>query len=126
MFRLSDTEFLLVYKEVAVYVNKHGDISRSVVIEFVCNAGQACLIDDIHLILIDTEGAFVEIRDAMNGRLKQIIYGKNIKMLYDGADSNRSNFMIAMQHPNDKRAQLILEMVVDPEYNDNAFGLMPE
>ena len=125
MFRLSEAEFVLVYDEVAVYINKHGDISRSVVMEFVCKAGQACLVDDIHLILINREGTFVEIRNATNGRLKQVIYGTNIKMLYDGANSNGSSFMIVMQHPNDKRAQLILEMVVDLEYDDNAFGLMP-
>src|SRR5690606_12455017 len=43
MFRLSEAEFLVVFEQCAVYVNKHGDISRSVVMEFVGHAHSACL-----------------------------------------------------------------------------------
>ncbi|KAL8692809.1 MAG: hypothetical protein Q9218_002224, partial [Villophora microphyllina] len=44
MFRLSDSEFLLVFEEVGIYVNKHGDVSRAVVMEFVGKAKQATLV----------------------------------------------------------------------------------
>ncbi|RMZ89283.1 hypothetical protein DV736_g3487, partial [Chaetothyriales sp. CBS 134916] len=81
MFRLSESEFLVTFEECAVYVNKHGDVSRSVVMEFVGKAQSACLYGQ-YLILFDDD--FVEIRDAQNGRLKQVIAGRDIKMLDDG------------------------------------------
>ena len=83
MFRLSDSEFLVVFEECAVYVNKHGDVSRGVVMEFVGKANSACLYSQQYLILVDED--FVEIRDAQNGRLKQIISGKGVRMLDDGS-----------------------------------------
>jgi hypothetical protein len=85
MFRLSEAEFLVAFSECAVYVNKHGDVSRGVVMEFVAKATSACLYGQ-HLILFDDD--FVEIRNAMNGRMKQVIAGKDIKMLDDGGGSN--------------------------------------
>ncbi|RMZ86029.1 hypothetical protein DV737_g292, partial [Chaetothyriales sp. CBS 132003] len=81
MFRLSESEFLVAFEECAVYVNKHGDVSRSVVMEFVGKAQSACLYGQ-YLILFDND--FVEIRDAQNGRLKQVIAGRDIKMLDSG------------------------------------------
>ena len=81
MFRLSESEFLVTFDECAVYVNKHGDVSRGVVMEFVGRAKSACLYGQ-YLILFDDD--FVEIRDSQNGRLKQVIAGKDIRMLDDG------------------------------------------
>jgi hypothetical protein len=81
MFRLGEAEFLVTFEECAVYVNKHGDISRGVVMEFVGRAKAACLYNQ-YLILVDDD--FVEIRDAQNGRLKQVIAGKDIRLLDDG------------------------------------------
>ncbi|KAL6250081.1 Rho guanine nucleotide exchange factor [Rhinocladiella similis] len=81
MFRLGEAEFLVTFEECAVYVNKHGDISRGVVMEFVGRAKSACLYAQ-YLILVDDD--FVEIRDAQNGRLKQVIVGKDIKLIDDG------------------------------------------
>lgn len=82
MFRLGEAEFLVVFEECAVYVNKHGDVSRGVVMEFVGRASSATLYKQQYLILCDED--FVEIRDAQNGRLKQIISGRGVKMLDDG------------------------------------------
>ena len=122
MFRLSDSEFLLVYDEVAVYINKHGDISRSVVMEFVGKVGQACLVDTplntVHLILINTEESFVQVRNAMDGRLEQVISGKSIRLLDDGASGSGGKVMIRMQHPLDESLQLVLEMVFDQDFMD--------
>jgi CNH domain/RhoGEF domain/Pleckstrin homology domain len=132
MFRLSEAEFIVAFEECAVYVNKHGDVSRGVVMEFVGKATSACLYGQ-HLILFDTD--FVEIRNAMNGRMKQVIAGKDIKMLDDGGGSNtiRSTngglggginglglqgygaaprtVKISMQHPEHERSQVVVELI---------------
>jgi hypothetical protein len=85
MFRLGEQEFLVAFEECAVYINKLGDVSRGVVMEFVGKAKSACLYGQ-YLILFDDD--FVEIRNAMNGRMKQVIAGKDIKMLDDGGGGN--------------------------------------
>ncbi|KAK5123828.1 hypothetical protein LTR85_002464 [Meristemomyces frigidus] len=81
MLRLSEQEFLLCYSNCAVYVNKHGEVSRSVIMDFVGCALSAALYGPF-LVLFDSD--FVEIRNAQNGRLKQIIAGREIKCLDDG------------------------------------------
>lgn len=118
MFRLTDAEFLLVYDGVALYVNKHGDISRSVIMEFVGHANQACLVKSKYLVLIGAMGNYVEVRNAMNGRLKQVISGKDVRLLDDGANSTDGKIMISMQHPYYERSQLVLEMTVDLEVEE--------
>ncbi|THC95550.1 hypothetical protein EYZ11_004975 [Aspergillus tanneri] len=138
MFRLSDSEFLVVYEECAVYVNKHGDVSRSVVMEFVGRAHSACLYGKF-LILFNED--FVEVRNAMNGRLRQVIPGHNLVCLDDGSSpagpgvsstptsagdavnlsSGLSNGVsvsnggrtvkICMQHPEYERSLIVLELI---------------
>ena len=125
MLRLSDQEFLLVYANCAVYVNKHGDVSRSVIMEFVGNAQSAALYG-AYLLLFDSD--FVEIRNAQNGRLKQIIAGREIKCLDDGgswssAGSHGANgtmnwpvlsgrtVKFVMQHPDLEKTQIVVELV---------------
>ncbi|KMQ46665.1 Dbl like protein (DH) domain [Trichophyton rubrum] len=85
MFRLSDSEFLVAFQECAVYVNKHGDVSRSVVMEFVGIAHAACLCGKF-LLLFNED--FVEVRNALNGRLRQVIAGRNVTLLDDGGNGN--------------------------------------
>ncbi|EXJ83855.1 hypothetical protein A1O1_07483 [Capronia coronata CBS 617.96] len=135
MFRLGEAEFLVTFEECAVYVNKHGDISRGVVMEFVGRAKSACLYAQ-YLILVDDD--FVEIRDAQNGRLKQVIAGKDIKLLDDGGGGSGGaptqtpaalggginglalkNFMaaprtpkLALQHPEYEKVHLIVELLL--------------
>ncbi len=138
MFRLSDAEFLVTYTECAVYVNQHGDVSRSVVLEFVGRAHSACLYGKF-LILFNED--FVEVRNAMNGRLRQVIPGHNVVCLDDGSrfpgsgansiptssgdtvnlSSGSSNgaslanqgrtVKICMQHPDHPRNLLVLELI---------------
>ncbi|KAL1967735.1 hypothetical protein VTN77DRAFT_2992 [Rasamsonia byssochlamydoides] len=145
MFRLSESEFLVAYSECAVYVNKHGDVSRSVVMEFVGRAHTACLYGRF-LILFDED--FVEVRNAMNGRLRQVIPGRNVVCLDDGGNIagtgsgafNASSFSrsgangqtsstsdwaragrtvkICMQHPEHERSQLILELIENEGQKD--------
>jgi CNH domain len=135
MFRLGEAEFLVAFEECAVYVNKHGDVSRGVVMEFVGRAKSACLHGQ-YLILFDDD--FVEIRDAMNGRLKQVIAGKDIKMLDDGGGGSGGantqatglglglqgfgaaprTVKIAMQHPEYERSYVLVELLENGERKD--------
>ncbi|PWY72936.1 hypothetical protein BO70DRAFT_355004 [Aspergillus heteromorphus CBS 117.55] len=145
MFRLSDSEFLVVYTECAVYVNKHGDVSRSVVMEFVGHAHSACLYGKF-LILFNED--FVEVRNAMNGRLRQVIPGHNVVCLDDGSSmpgsgansiptsaggavnlssglsngaslaSSGRTVKICMQHPEYERSQIILELIENEGQKD--------
>ena len=120
MLRLSDQEFLLVYAHCAVYVNKHGDVSRSVILNFVATA-QAAALHGAYLILFDAD--FVEIRNAQNGRLKQIIPGREVKCLDDGgcstgvdsAGSPPRTVKLVMQHPEAEKTQVVIELLL----NDN-------
>jgi len=82
MFRLSDAEFLLCYEESGVYVDKHGEVSRSVIMEFVGKAKTAAMYG-AYLVLFDSD--FVEIRNAENGRLRQIIAGRDVRCLDYGS-----------------------------------------
>ena len=116
MFRLSDNEFLLVFEEVGIYVDKHGDVSRAVVMEFVGKAKQACLCGGMFLILVDAGSGFVEVRNAVNGRLRQIISGKEVKLLDDGATSG--TVKISMQHSEQERFQLVLELLVNEDLKE--------
>ena len=117
MFRLSDSEFLLVYEEVGIYVNKHGDVSRAVVMEFVGRARQAVLYAGCYLVLVDTESGFVEVRNAVNGRLRQVVSGKDVRLLDDGGGvlgmGQSGTIKICMQHPEWERCQVVFEMIVN-------------
>ena len=133
MLRLSDQEFLLVYANCAVYMNKHGDVSRSVIMEFVGNAQSAALYG-AYLILFDSD--FVEIRNAQNGRLKQIIAGKEIKCLDDGGTWSASSssqgangtpngttekgraVKLVMQHPENERTQVVMELLLNEKMKE--------
>ena len=131
MLRLNDQEFLLCYEKCAVYVNKHGEVCRSVVMNFVAKAKSAALYGP-YLILFDTD--FVEIRNSQNGRLKQIIAGRDIKCLDDGGsgtisggstNTSASNgtvsglgvasrtVKVVMQHPELERTQIVVELVLN-------------
>ncbi|KAF2721096.1 hypothetical protein K431DRAFT_76270 [Polychaeton citri CBS 116435] len=134
MLRLSDQEFLLCYQNCAVYVNKHGEVSRSVIMEFVGNAQTAALYG-AYLILFDND--FVEIRNAQNGRLKQIIAGREIKCLDDGGStinlrgaangatgnglpvySQSPTVKLVMQHPELERTQIVAELLLNEGMKD--------
>lgn len=113
MFRLSEGEsgeFLCVFEDVAVYVNKHGDISRSVVMEFVGRAKSAALYG-AYVLLFDAD--FVEVRNAQNGRLRQVIAGKDVKCLDDGVGMRKRTVKVAMQHPEVERCQIVVELVLN-------------
>lgn len=119
MFRLSDIEFLLVFEEVGIYISNHGDISRAVVMEFVGRARQAVLYGNMYLVLVDGGGGFVEVRNAVNGRLRQVVSGKDVRLLDDGIGTGtamgkgKGSVKICMQHPEWERCQIVVEMIVN-------------
>lgn len=128
MLRLTDSEFLLCYSNCAVYANKYGEVSRSVIMDFVGTA-QSAVLYGAYLILFDSD--FVEIRNASNGRLKQIIAGREIKCLDDGGSATRTPAVSAngavngqgaheprtvkfvMQHPESERTQIVVELLLN-------------
>ena len=66
-----------------------------------------------YLVLFDTE--FVEVRNALNGNLKQVIAGKDIRCLDNGRGGTSGQarmIKFALQHPEIERSQLIVEMVL--------------
>lgn len=133
MLRLSEQEFLLCYSNCAVYVNKHGEVSRSVIMDFVGTSQSAALYGP-YLILFDND--FVEIRNAQNGRLKQIIAGREIKCLDDGGSWSTAGagasggqqqngtvngpgvpgsrtVKLVMQHPELEKTQIVVELLLN-------------
>lgn len=118
MFRLSDQEFLLCYEECAVYVNKHGDVSRSVIMEFVGKAKTAAMYGP-YVLLFDPD--FVEIRNAQNGRLRQVISGRDVKCLDDGqsgGSAGQRTIKLSLQHPHVERCQIVVELVLNQGQKD--------
>lgn len=136
MFRVSEAEFLVAFSECAVYVNKLGDVSRSVIMEFVGRANHACL-SYPYLILFNDD--FVEIRDAQSGRLKQVIAGRDMRMLDDGGNAQAGqqagastgggtngvgvagfqhgprSVKFALQHPEHEKSYVVVEMLMRRE-----------
>ncbi|KAH9875505.1 hypothetical protein J1614_004241, partial [Plenodomus biglobosus] len=113
MFRLSDQEYLLCYEECAVYINKTGEISRSVIMEFVGKAKHAAMYGP-YVLLFDPD--FVEIRNAQNGRLRQVIAGRDVKCLDDGlsgGSSHNRTVKLSLQHPHQERCQVVVELVLN-------------
>ncbi|KAL5513096.1 TUS1 [Sanghuangporus vaninii] len=86
MFRSSENEFLLCYDEFGLYVDRHGDPSRSVgTIEWEGTAERVAW-HPPYVLLFDTR--FIEIRHVETGRLAQIIPGNDIRCIWDGRGSN--------------------------------------
>jgi len=114
MFRKSENEFLLCYEECGVYIDKHGEVSRSVVLEFIGKAKAAAMYG-AYLVLFDND--FVEVRNAENGRLRQVIAGKDVRCIDFGvpgaSQGPQRTLKIAMVHPEIPSSQLVLEMVLN-------------
>ncbi|KAF3914756.1 hypothetical protein ABW20_dc0100156 [Dactylellina cionopaga] len=118
MFRLSDIEFLLCYEECGVYVNKHGDVSRSVIMEFVGKAKAAAHYPP-YVLLFDQD--FVEIRNADNGRLRQVIAGRDARCLDDGqsgGSAGQRTIKLAMVHPDIDTRQVVVELQLNEGQKD--------
>ncbi|KAF9525947.1 Dbl domain-containing protein [Crepidotus variabilis] len=82
MFRPSEDEFLLCYDEFGLFVDRHGNSSRSTgIIEWEGTADRVAM-HAPYILLFDTR--FIEIRQVETGRLVQIIPGTDIRCVWDG------------------------------------------
>lgn len=136
MFRLNDQEFLLTYEDCAVYVDKHGDVSRTLIMEYSGKQKKAksATLCGQYLILFNDD--YVEVRNAENGRLRQIIAGRDVRCLDYGARGptgttavqggqagpiqspsglvdSRATVKIGMTHPEIPGMQVVLEMLLN-------------
>ena len=62
----------------------------------------------------------MEVRNAINGRLRQIVSGKDVKLLDDGSGGGQQQsgrgegrVKICMQHPEWERCQIVFELVIN-------------
>jgi len=99
-----------------VYVNKHGDVSRSVVMEFVGKANTVAMYGP-YVLVFDQD--FVEIRNAQNGRLRQVISGRDVRCLDEGTGGQKGRTVkVAMAHPEAEGRQLVFELVLNEGQRD--------
>ncbi|ROT35369.1 Rho1 guanine nucleotide exchange factor 3 [Sodiomyces alkalinus F11] len=136
MFRLNDQEFLLAYEDCAVYVDKHGDVSRTLIMEYSGKQkkARAATMYGQYLLLFNED--YVEVRNAENGRLRQIIAGRDVRCLdygvrgptggtssaannwvggqYQGTgqigEESKGTVKISMSHPEIAGTQIVLEL----------------
>ncbi|KAL2161347.1 hypothetical protein VTH06DRAFT_8569 [Thermothelomyces fergusii] len=141
MFKLSDQEFLLTYDDCTVYVDKHGEISRTLIMEYSGKQkkARAATMFGQYLLLFNED--YVEVRNAENGRLRQIIAGRDVRCLdfgYRGPtgtasggiggggaglaglqppagaqQDSKGTVKICMSHPEVPGGQIVLEMLLN-------------
>ncbi|KAH9884164.1 CNH domain-containing protein [Xylariomycetidae sp. FL2044] len=139
MFRLNEQEFLLAYEDCAVYIDKYGDVSRSVIMEYSGKQKKAkgATMYGQYLLLINED--YVEVRNAENGRLRQIIAGRDVRVLDYGikgptggsyqtnglvpnaADNglgSKGTVKICMAHPEVAGQQIVLEMLLNSGHSE--------
>ena len=143
MFRLNENEFILTYEDCAVYVDKHGEVSRTLIMEYTGKAKKArsATMYGQYLLLFNED--YVEVRNAENGRLRQIIAGKDVRVLDYGVkgptgtpspapqaqgrnghlpsvgDASKGTVKIAMCHPELPGRQVVLEMLLNDGHMEN-------
>jgi len=104
---------ILFGTECGVYVSKHGDVSRSVIMDFVGKA-KSCAHYPPYVLIFDVD--FVEIRNATNGRLRQVIAGRDAKCLDDGqsgGSAGQRTIKISMAHPESDGRHLVMELLLN-------------
>lgn len=82
MFRSKDDEFLLCYDEFGLYVDKHGNPSRSANTTEWEGTAERVAYHPPYILIFDSR--FIEIRHVETGRLAQIIQGNDIRCIWDG------------------------------------------
>ncbi len=81
--------------------------------EFVGKAKSAALYGP-YILLFDAD--FVEIRNAQNGRLRQVIAGRDVRCLDDaqsGGSAGNRTVKISLQHPEMERVQIVAELLLN-------------
>lgn len=89
-------------------------MSRSVILQFVGKAKTAAMYG-AYLVLFDSD--FVEVRNAENGRLRQIIAARDVRCLDNGvpgaSGQEQRTLKVALAHPEINGNQLIIEMLLN-------------
>ncbi|VBB73295.1 Putative rho1 guanine nucleotide exchange factor 3 [Podospora comata] len=147
MFKLNDQEFLLTYEDCAVYVDKHGEISRTLIMEYSGKQkkAKAATMFGQYLLLFNDD--YVEVRNAENGRLRQIIAGRDVRCLdygfrgptgsgmangpgglppglvgsaNGGQPDSKGTVKICMSHPEVPGGQIVLEMLLNDGHTEKS------
>jgi hypothetical protein len=143
MFRLNENEFILTYEDCAVYVDKYGDISRTLIMEYTGKQKKAkgATMYGQYLLLFNED--YVEVRNAENGRMRQIIAGRDVRVIDYGVrgptggnaataqsisgqngqlpnvgDATKGTVKIAMSHPEIQGRQIVLEMLLNDAHTE--------
>ncbi|TWU75196.1 hypothetical protein ED733_004846 [Metarhizium rileyi] len=143
MFRLNENEFIVTYEDCAVYVDKHGDVSRTLIMEYTGKQKKArgATMYGQYLLLFNED--YVEVRNADNGRLRQIIAGRDVRVIDFGirgptggnavqsqqtygangqallaGDTSKGSVKIAMCHPELPGRQVVLEMLLNEGHSE--------
>ncbi|KAJ4316522.1 Rho guanine nucleotide exchange factor [Fusarium piperis] len=141
MFRLNENEFILTYEDCAVYVDKHGEVSRTLIMEYSGKRGKArgATMYGSYLIIFNDD--YVEVRNAENGRVRQIIAGRGVRVLdlgvrgptgqstlnpqsngymqsSSGSEGSKGTVKISMCHPELPGRQIILEMLLNDGHTE--------
>jgi hypothetical protein len=125
MFKITDGDFLLVYSGCAIYVNKHGELNQTPVMEFVGQKVKAerAAVFGAYLLLFYND--FVEVRNHTTGRLRQVITGHNIRCLdygfrgptgtgaQPGGQDSKGTVKMCMSHPEVMDRQIVLELILE-------------
>lgn len=140
MFKLNDQEFLLAYEDCAVYVDKHGEVSRTLIMEYSGKQKKArgATMFGQYLVLFNED--YVEVRNAENGRLRQIVAGRDVKVLdygtrgptggggvgagavITGGQDSKGTVKISMTHPEVPGTQIVLEMLLNDGHDKDPNG----
>jgi len=142
MFKLNDQEFILAYEDCAVYADKHGDVSRTLIMEYSGKQkkARAATVFGQYLLLFNED--YVEVRNAENGRLRQIIAGRDVRCLdygfrgptgsnvstpgmYGGVlpgvgQDSKGTVKICMSHPEIPGTQIVMEMLLNDGHAEKA------
>lgn len=116
-YRFQDGEFLCCYTECGVFVDKFGSLSRSHTLEWEGRPSQAFLIGN-YVLAVGKE--FLEIWDVERRSLRQIITGKDIRVLPcssagGSVEMAERGIIVAMAHPN-RTGQLIFELRIKDRF----------
>ncbi|CAK7274887.1 Rho guanine nucleotide exchange factor [Sporothrix epigloea] len=144
MFRLNSQEFLLAYEDCAVYADKHGEVSRTLIMEYSGKQrkARAATMYGQYLLLFNDD--YIEVRNAENGRLRQIIAGNDVRCLDFGfrgptggenasatattpinnsskdmpgpEQNSKGTVKICMTHPEASGMQIVLELLLNDEH----------
>lgn len=143
MFRLNENEFILTYEDCAVYVDKHGDVSRTLIMEYTGKQKKArsATMYGQYLLLFNED--YIEVRNAENGRLRQIVAGRDVRVIDSGirgptgenaaqaqqlhgnngqlataGDTSKGTVKIAMAHPELPGRQIVFEMLLNDGHTE--------